>query len=85
MSDNTVYLQTHKLLDMSLIKNKMRLLQFPVHGLKVLSGVCCLAALSSVTLIGFYVIQVGNYCWSELLAPFAILRVEVHKLFCQCC
>lgn len=80
MSDNTIYLQAHKVLDMSLITSKMHLPPLPVHSLKVLRSICCLAALSlSVLSIGFYV----RKCWDPVLViiigTFAILGVEVHK------
>lgn len=74
-SDYIVYLQAHKVLDMSLTTSMMRLPPFPLHSLKILSGVCCLAALSlSVQFIGFMSVNIGIRRWSELLAPFCNFR-----------
>lgn len=70
MSDRTLNLQAHQVFAMSLILSMMCLTPFPVHGLKVLSGVC-LAALLSVLFISFHVSRscksvlvriIGTFC-----------------------
>lgn len=79
MSDRTLHLQAHKVLDMSLILSIMYLTPFPVHGLNVLSGVC-LAALLSVLFFSFSChVKVAIQFWSELLALFAVLMVIIHQ------
>lgn len=71
MSNNAVYLEAHIVLDMSLITSIMCLLPFPVHSLKTLSGVCCLAALSlSVLLIGFNVRKSWNSVLVRIIGTF---------------